>query len=101
MQADKSKVEQKLRETEQEFQNTKIKYSDLEQRNKELENKVFGQVDNEKYAELDSKLNVLVTEKTEALERISNLESEIKTKEEQFLSLNNDLDQANIKLGKY
>ena len=30
LQADKSKIEQKLRETEQEFQDAKIKYSDLE-----------------------------------------------------------------------
>ena len=41
LQADKSKIEQKLHETEQEFQDAKIKYSDLEQRNKELEGKVF------------------------------------------------------------
>lgn len=41
LQADKSKIEQKLRENEQEFQDAKIKYSDLEQRNKELEGKVF------------------------------------------------------------
>ena len=34
LQADKSKIEQKLREIEQEFQDTKIKYSDLEQRSK-------------------------------------------------------------------
>ena len=42
LQADKSKIEQKLHETEQEFQDAKIKYSDLEQRNKELEGKVSG-----------------------------------------------------------
>ena len=41
LQADKSKIEQKLHETEQEFQDAKIKYSDLEQRNKELEGKIF------------------------------------------------------------
>ena len=41
LQADKSKIEQKLRKNEQEFQDAKIKYSDLEQRNKELERKVF------------------------------------------------------------
>ena len=99
LQADKSKVEQKLRETEQEFQDAKIKYSDLEQLNRDLESKV-GQVDNEKYEELNSQMNVLVKDKTEALERVSNLESEIRTKEEKVLSLNNDLDQANIKLGK-
>ena len=99
LQADKSKVEQKLRETEQEFQDAKIKYSDLENLNRELESKV-GQVDNEKYEELNSQMNVLVKDKTEALERVKNLESEIRTKEEKVLSLNNDLDQANIKLGK-
>ena len=99
LQADKSKVEQKLRETEQEFQDAKIKYSNLEQLNRELECKV-GQVDNEKYEELNSQMNVLVKDKTEALERVSNLESEIRTKEEKVLSLNSDLDQANIKLGK-
>ena len=99
LQADKSKVEQKLRETEQEFQDAKIKYSNLEQLNRDLESKV-GQVDNEKYEELNNQMNVLVKDKTEALERVSNLESEIRTKEEKVLSLNNDLDQANIKLGK-
>ena len=45
-------------------------------------------------------MNVLVTDKTEALQRISNLETEIKTKEEQFLNLNSELYQANVKLGK-
>ena len=124
LQADKSKIEQKLHETEQEFQDAKIKYSDLEQRNKELEGKVFDKgkihfslksfffnllnffkicffiVDNEQYEELNSKMNVLVTDKTEALQRISNLETEIKTKEEQFLNLNSELNQANVKLGK-
>ena len=99
LQADKSKVEQKLRETEQEFQDAKIKYSNLEQLNRDLESKV-GQVDNDKYEELNNQMNVLVKDKTEALERVSNLESEIRTKEEKVLSLNNDLDQANIKLGK-
>lgn len=45
-------------------------------------------------------MNVLVADKTEALQRISNLETEIKTKEEQFLNLNSELNQANVKLGK-
>ena len=45
-------------------------------------------------------MNVLVTDKTEALQRISTLETEIKTKEEQFLNLNSELNQANVKLGK-
>ena len=49
---------------------------------------------------MNSKMNVLVTDKTEALQRISNLETEIKTKEEQFLNLNSELIQANVKLGK-
>merc|ERR1712066_683605 len=101
LQADKSKIEQKLRENEQEFQDAKIKYSDLEQRNKELEGKVFDKVDNEQYEELNSKMNVLVTDKTEALQRISNLETEIKTKEEQFLNLNSELNQANVKLANH
>lgn len=60
----------------------------------------FFIVDNEQYEELNSKMNVLVTDKTEALQRISNLETEIKTKEEQFLNLNSELNQANVKLGK-
>merc|ERR1719361_2416745 len=78
-----------------------MKYSDLEQRNKELEGKVFDKVDNEQYEELNSKMNVLVTDKTEALQRISNLETEIKTKEEQFLNLNSELNQANVKLANH
>ena len=60
----------------------------------------FFIVDNEQYEELNSKMNVLVTDKTEALQRISTLETEIKTKEEQFLNLNSELNQANVKLGK-
>merc|ERR1712062_944009 len=73
----------------------------MEQRNKNWSAKFFDKVDNEQYEELNSKMNVLVTDKTEALQRISNLETEIKTKEEQFLNLNTELNQANVKLANH